>query len=179
MSNKKLFPSQGLSSFKSLNNVNLEIVFHNNLKSIDVPICLFRNFVSYNDFTIINQIKEIKKIKGLFVSIDKLPFKLPVDEDSCYLLKNNSNDLGRKVRYTTLQDVMNFSENINQIIKMEFNNADSHRIFAYLDMDKNQFKILFLDPYHHVAIGADSRQKLEFPYEKCKNKTIDISTVNI
>lgn len=163
----------------TLNDRLLLVSFHNNLKSVDLPDCNFRNFVSFSDVAIINQIRQIKKLLDKTVSINNLPLNLPEEEDNCFLLNSQSTDIGKKVRYTLLQGGIGFTEELTKVLKLEFQKHDSHRVFAFIDTNKNIFKILFLDPFHHVAVGVNSRNKLIFSYENCKDKYIDIASSQI
>ena len=158
---------------KSLNESKYRISFHNHLSSVDVEIARFRNFVTMNDSSIISQIRIIKKVENLEISISEWPFKMPDDESSFFLLSDLS-DIGRVIRYESIKETIRFSEELKEVVKLEFHKNDPHRIFAHMDTNSKNLKILFLDPYHHVAQGVEAQLSGKYCYQNCKDKTVCI-----
>jgi len=162
----------------TLKSDNYKVVFHNKLSSVNVIEAEFKNYVSWSDVKIISQIKQIKQVENCSCRINMLPFSLPEDEESYYLI-GNKRDIGKETRYLYVQKSIGFKQNLCDVVKFEFAKHDSHRVFVYIDEEKRVLNILFLDPYHHLAVSKGSRDKCDFPYCSCQNKNINIMSIVI
>lgn len=157
-------------------NFKIEIMLP--MKSVDVKIAFFRNFIdSKNDKEIEKQIKRVVYCVGTNVRFLDLPIKMPEDERNFYLV-NDLTDKKKIKKYNAIRNEINFTEAIDDVVKFEFENS-AHRVFLCInDGNPKTLKILFFDPFHHVAIGKESRKTMAWPYIKCCNSKHDcLSTV--
>lgn len=137
------------------------------LLSVDVEGSGFRNFINLsNDKDVIFEVKNLLKHVGTVVELDTLPIKPPEDELS-YFLMNDPNSIGQQMRYGLIQRQIGFKEELRKIVKYEYA-SDFHRVFVFIEEGEiNRFRIIFFDPFHHVALGYKGREELYWNYERC------------